>query len=435
MSVYPRSLLAVAMVVCITLLPLHLARAAGTDGIPCHQTNYLTKAMVLIGLDDLLVPIFTPGTTPDGLCISADFNGDGTLDLLVQGYTTNDETIIYLGNGSDEYSTVHQRWSNNGYWGVDWSANNANLTVADYNADGRVDIFHSVIGSGANTVFYSNQDSKFLAPVPPPPGWWELPVSGPSGTVVSGSTPGELAVANGAAQYSIPIEVPPGIAGMQPSVSINYNSMAGNGLVGVGGSISGLSAITRCPHSYAVDGYKRGVKFDSGDAFCMDGQRLMAVTNDAGASGQEYRTETESFTRVIAHNGAQGNPNLFVAETKSGLRMYFGEHASNDTRIEKAGSATTVLSWPVSRIEDRAGNYMHFIYDEINASGESYPSSIEYTGNGTQAPTRRVEFIYHNSRPVPHQGYVAGSPLQMKKLLKKVETSVGGDKVTELYLS
>jgi len=242
-------------------------------------------------------------------------------------------------------------------------------------------------------------------------------------------------VANGATQYSIPIEVPPGIAGMQPSVSINYNSMGGNGIAGVGGSISGLSAITRCPRSLAVDGYKRGVKFDSGDAFCMDGQRLVAVTNDAGASGQEYRIETESFTRIIAHNGTQGNPNLFVAETKSGLKMYFGEHASNDTRIEKAGSATTVLSWLVSRIEDRAGNYMHFIYDEINASGESYPSRIEYTGNGAQAPTRSVTFLYHDSRPVPGKGYVAGSPLQMNKLLKKIETSVGEDTVTELYLS
>ncbi|WP_201340072.1 SpvB/TcaC N-terminal domain-containing protein [Isorropodon fossajaponicum symbiont] len=49
-----------------------------------------------------------------------------------------------------------------------------------------------------------------------------------------GSTAGALSVNQGAANYTIPITVPPGVAGMQPELSINYNSNAGNGILGMG---------------------------------------------------------------------------------------------------------------------------------------------------------------------------------------------------------
>lgn len=62
-----------------------------------------------------------------------------------------------------------------------------------------------------------------------------------------GSMAGEAGVANGAAMYHIPIVVPPGTNGVVPNLSINYNSMAGNGMLGRGWSLSGLSSISRVP--------------------------------------------------------------------------------------------------------------------------------------------------------------------------------------------
>src|SRR5207302_1814236 len=57
------------------------------------------------------------------------------------------------------------------------------------------------------------------------------------GTV--GALPATADVQGGAAVYHIPIEVPPGRNGMQPSLSLDYSSRNGNGIAGVGWTVSG----------------------------------------------------------------------------------------------------------------------------------------------------------------------------------------------------
>src|SRR5689334_3236903 len=49
--------------------------------------------------------------------------------------------------------------------------------------------------------------------------------------------------ADGQFQYELPIDVPPGRDGMAPSLALHYSSGAGNGALGVGWSLSGLSSI------------------------------------------------------------------------------------------------------------------------------------------------------------------------------------------------
>ena len=50
----------------------------------------------------------------------------------------------------------------------------------------------------------------------------------------------------------------------------------------MGVSLQGLSAITRCPSTYAQDGILRRVQYDEGDAFCLDGARLVKVPGGDG---------------------------------------------------------------------------------------------------------------------------------------------------------
>lgn len=94
----------------------------------------------------------------------------------------------------------------------------------------------------------------------------------------AGATLGKFNVSDGATNYIVPIQLPPGINGMQPKISLKYSSRRGNGLIGIGWSLGGLSGITRCSTSIAVDGYIDGVDYDDNDQFCLNGQRLIPVS-------------------------------------------------------------------------------------------------------------------------------------------------------------
>ena len=89
------------------------------------------------------------------------------------------------------------------------------------------------------------------------------PIAPPGSTIVLddsdaspvvGTIQGAFAVSStGEATYTLPLVVPPGAAGMQPSLAVEYNSASGDGMLGVGFSLAGLSAVTRCPLTVAQD--------------------------------------------------------------------------------------------------------------------------------------------------------------------------------------
>jgi len=60
--------------------------------------------------------------------------------------------------------------------------------------------------------------------------------------------------------------VPVGRSAVTPQLSLPYSSRAGNGLLGVGWLLGGLSAISWCRRTIAQDGYTDGGHFDGTDA-------------------------------------------------------------------------------------------------------------------------------------------------------------------------
>jgi len=82
--------------------------------------------------------------------------------------------------------------------------------------------------------------------------------------------------ADGTVTYSIPIELPAGRAGMNPSFSLAYNSNAGNGTVngiaGIGWVLGGLPAISR------LSAGDNGVLYDADDLFVGPSGRLVDVS-------------------------------------------------------------------------------------------------------------------------------------------------------------
>jgi hypothetical protein len=254
-------------------------------------------------------------------------------------------------------------------------------------------------------------------------------------TTVAGLTPGSFRVnESGAASYTIPIQVPPGIAGVEPKLAFAYNSQAGNGLLGVGWSLDGLSAIHRCGRTIVQDGLNVGVSYDANDRYCLDGQRLVAISGTYGADGTEYRTERESFTKVISYGVAGNGPAWFKVWTKSGQIMEYGNTDAplNDSRIQAQGK-TSVRTYAINKISDIKGNYVTFTYTEDNPNGDFFPTRIDYTGN-TSAPFASVRFSYE-SRTDVIPVYVGGSVLKTQNRLINVKTYVGTNVVRDYRLA
>ncbi|MCP5346323.1 MAG: FG-GAP-like repeat-containing protein [Gammaproteobacteria bacterium] len=259
--------------------------------------------------------------------------------------------------------------------------------------------------------------------------------------------PGQFTVGtSGAATYSIPIQVPPGTAGMQPSISLNYSSQGGNDIMGLGWSIGGLPSIQRCAPTKAQDDYDGGIHFAGGDRFCMSGQRLVEV--ESGTSnywGPEYwinyvyRTEIDSYTKVGV-GGVQGaGPEFFTAYTKSGQIITFGGTTNSRLKSDPTIGWTvnnSVRAWYVSKVTDRAGNYYEITYDDDD-DGYLYPTRIDYTGNSSASlsPYNSIQFEYSFSRPDPIRMYQAGAKTEVIALLTNVKTYEGSNLVHDYQIT
>ena len=229
--------------------------------------------------------------------------------------------------------------------------------------------------------------------------------------------------AGGEYSWSLPLWVPDGKGGLKPGLSIQYGSRGGNGLLGVGFSLSGLSAISRCGQTMAVDGVTRGVDFSYEDRFCLDGQRLVLIDGSYGVGGSEYRTERESYQRILYSEGNIFEPGSFEIHTKEGLHLRYEGIKGNRAKPSlvpphplEVVERVDVL-WVLKSIQDRSGNEIAFNYQVI-----SPPNSfvLEYVPESIVYGKRSVHFVYED-RLDPSFSWLSGIKLKNTKILKKIE--------------
>ncbi len=238
--------------------------------------------------------------------------------------------------------------------------------------------------------------------------------------------------ANGGAVYSIPIDVPPGINGVEPNLALQYHSQAGEGILGVGWNLTGLTAITRVGQIKRIDGRYQPVRFDRNDKdrLSLQGQRLVAVADKNGnrlttqaamnaaygRDGTVYRTERETWTRIIGH-GDMDDPGVwFEAHLKSGAAMEFGR-SHNAAATYSDGR---IRAWGLNLNQDINQNTIRYRY-LADTPGYLLISRIDYTGNGTDVqPNRSVRFLYQSD--VTPTRYIAGEALNVAHQLTTVTT-------------
>lgn len=240
-----------------------------------------------------------------------------------------------------------------------------------------------------------------------------------------GRTAGSADVsASGEARYTIPIFAPPGTHGMTPQLALVYGSRGGgDALLGAGWSVAGLSAIYRCDKTWAQDGVPLNVLNGANDRFCLDGHQLKLAAGTYGQPGAEYRTELETFARVISSGTAGNGPASFTVEQKDGLLYDYG--ARVDSQIEAQGQ-TTIRTWALSTIRDRAGNRIEFTYNEDVTNGGYQIARVDYTANpgASLSAAYRIEFVYQ-TQPASEveSGYAGGSVIKDIKRMTQVDVT------------
>lgn len=209
-------------------------------------------------------------------------------------------------------------------------------------------------------------------------------------------------------------------------------------MVGQGWAVSGLSAITRCPKTFAQNGMAREVRLDLNDRFCLDGQQLMLVSGIYGAAGAEYRTEVESYARIRSYGSAGNGPAYFVVERKDGTIGEYGNTA--DSRIESLASGSgTARAWAINQLRDRADNRINFTYGEDGTNGSYRISLITWTTNptaGIPAAAYVMTFVYEAQQAgVYTGGYFVGGPVKQVNRLARIDVTSSGSLVRRYNLA
>ena len=229
---------------------------------------------------------------------------------------------------------------------------------------------------------------------------------------------------NGTANYTIPISLPSGIAGVQPEVALTYDSQTPETSIGLGWGISAGSSISRCRQTVAQDGQFTGLTFTDTDRYCLDGQRLI-LSNDNYAEGEVgaiYKTEIDNQLLITIVNNSANNKKMFVVEGKDGSKKYYGGTTNSEVSISEYG----ILTWNIRKVYDNlendntAINYSYSEHDEFGA-GEKALKEINYSGN-------RIEFKYE-SGDIRSQAYVGGSEFTSRAQLNAINVYNHNDKL------
>ena len=218
-----------------------------------------------------------------------------------------------------------------------------------------------------------------------------------------GSIGGTINVSSsGATNYNIPVIVPPGSHGMQPGLGISYSSKAGNGILGYGWQLSGLSKITRVSKNTYYNGQYAPISAKD-SVYALDGQRLIY-----NSSKGTYSPENDPYTIVTLSGG------YFTVTTQDGTVMTYGGNTLNVN-----DNSQFDVTWAIDEIKDPNGNYIQFNY--IGSSGEYRINQILYTGNGSSQPYNKVEFYYQKRQDI-NTIYIAGIAVNQTLLLTEITT-------------
>ena len=210
--------------------------------------------------------------------------------------------------------------------------------------------------------------------------------------------------AMGGLNYTIPIDVVPGVNNFSPNLALAYNSQAGNGIAGYGWNISGLSSITIGGKSKEIDGITIGTQHDGTDPYYLDGGRLLST------DGINFTTLLFSKIKIVKQTAGEYS---FIIQYPNGKIAKYKE-VQKDVHL-------------ISVMIDSFDNQVSYLYDMLD--DVSYLKSISYGGTSEEAPKYFVNFKYSN-RKVNQVQYSNGKAINQKRVLQEITIVIPKNNLT-----
>jgi RHS repeat-associated protein len=226
----------------------------------------------------------------------------------------------------------------------------------------------------------------------------------------------------GTGNLTLPVTLPQGRNGFQPTLDLLYSTGNGNGPFGIGWALSvpGVSRRT-----------SKGIPlYDDTDVFLLSGAEDL-VPIETGGAVTRFRPRTEGlFARIERHRDA-ANDHWEVA-SKDGLVSLYGTPAQRGTdpaTLNDPAAAGKVFAWKLSETRDSYGN--RIVYEYERDTGVECPRSfsqlylrrvqyVDYLDNGQERFLVSVTFEYETSRPDAFSEYRSGFEIRTRRRCRRI---------------
>ena len=245
----------------------------------------------------------------------------------------------------------------------------------------------------------------------------------------------------GTGNFTVPIAVPPGRNGFQPQLSLVYSTGNGNGLFGLGWSLS-VPGVTR-KTSKGIPRYRdQEQDRKQRDAFILSGAEDLVPVDELSV---RYRPRTEGLFARIEHHHETSN-DYWQVSSKDGLISFYGtprsEHAGDawvDPAVilkskSKPADRDRIFSWKLTLTQDPFGNRIEYLYEKRDQSTDADKKHghdlgeqplltqiryVDYEANNQIQFLVTVKFEYED-RPDAFSDYRPGFEVRTTNLCKAI---------------
>ena len=235
----------------------------------------------------------------------------------------------------------------------------------------------------------------------------------------------------GTGNFSVPIALPAGRNGFQPSLTLQYSTGNGSSHFGFGWGLSVPGVMRKT--SKGIPRYD-----DTQDTFILSGAEDLVPIPGGDDGVQRYRPRTEGLFARIEHHKPGNGDDFWKVWSKDGLISFYGassteEYTDENSLIRNPESLDNIFAWKLTKTVDPLGNIIVYEYEKPPAEerdtkehlfDESRLKTVKYVDfeDGSEQTRFLVsaQLIYED-RPDPYSDHNVGFELRTTKRCSQIE--------------